>query len=56
MKSISLLIFFFLISLSLLAQNNISGRIADEHDAGVPFANVLLLNTDMIEIRKKAKK
>ena len=44
MKSIGLLFFLVVLTQSILAQYTINGRIADENDSGVPFANVLLLN------------
>lgn len=43
MKPISLLLFLAGFTQALFAQYTINGRIADGHDSGVPFANVLLL-------------
>ena len=45
MKPINLLLALMLSTIQIsYAQFTINGRIADEHDTGVPFANVLLLN------------
>ncbi len=43
-KPINLLFFLLGITQTICAQYSITGRIADESDSGVPFANVLLLN------------
>lgn len=43
---------FFLISHAVISQYNINGRIVDEEDAGIPFANVILLSlTDSVFVK-----
>jgi hypothetical protein len=48
MRSISLLGFFFLLSLASMGQGLIRGKITNPiNNQPVPFANVLLLNTEL---------